>query len=71
MFVFLNSSPIITKKLKLFQAGICPGRLQLAYEPEVAALYCKQLTAGRTVEHGQLSQMFVIERPYVVVDLGG
>ncbi|XP_061183364.1 heat shock 70 kDa protein 12B-like [Saccostrea echinata] len=51
-------------------AGMCPHRLDLALEPEAAALYCKRLTSNRTVESDEPPE-FVVDQPYIVVDLGG
>ncbi|XP_062593470.1 heat shock 70 kDa protein 12B-like [Saccostrea cucullata] len=51
-------------------AGMCRQRLELALEPEAAALYCKRLTQDRTVEKDEPPE-FVVDRPYVVADLGG
>lgn len=42
----------------------------LAYEPEAAALFCKQLTRDRMAANSE-PMHFVPDQPYIVVDLGG
>jgi len=49
----------------LFQAGIDPNRLQLAYEPEAASIWC---------EHETSDAKHALSEPgsrYMVIDLGG
>lgn len=42
----------------------------IAYEPEAAALFCKQLPTDRMAANDEPIQ-FVADQPYIVVDLGG
>lgn len=41
----------------------------IAYEPEAAALFCKQLPTDRMAANDEPIQ-FVADQPYIVVDLG-
>ena len=55
-----------------FKAGIAEDLLTLAYEPEAAAIYCKEMTVQRRegTEGGSMDTFNVGER-FLVLDCGG
>lgn len=56
----------------LLQAGIEDGLLSLAYEPEAAAIYCKDITLQKKVDGpvGSL-ETFDSGHQFLVLDCGG
>ena len=59
---YSNKKITIFIHISLFKAGIDPELLTLAYEPEAAAIYCKELAVQKSFEHGQ---------KFLVLDCGG
>ena len=66
------------KKIKIFihisyfKAGIDPELLTLAYEPEAAAIYCKELTVQKKEgAEGSNLQSFEPGQQFLVLDCGG
>ena len=58
--------------ISLFKAGIDPELLTLAYEPEAAAIYCKELTVQKKKgAEGSNLQSFEPGQQFLVLDCGG
>lgn len=56
----------------MFQAGIPDNLLTLAYEPEAAAIYCKEMTVQRIVKNGRARMdTFEAGQKFLVLDCGG
>ncbi|CAC5384393.1 unnamed protein product [Mytilus coruscus] len=54
------------------KAGISDKLLTLAYEPEAAAIYCKEMTVQRKVGNGRASMdTFKVGQKFIVLDCGG
>jgi len=58
--------------ISYFKAGIDPELLTLAYEPEAAAIYCKELTVQKKEgAEGSNLQSFESGQQFLVLDCGG
>jgi len=70
-FVYQNKCIKYISKLKFIQAGISNDQLTLAYEPEVAAIYCKEVKIAQASETQKELKGFSPGSRYMVIDLGG
>ncbi|WAQ93669.1 HS12B-like protein [Mya arenaria] len=61
------------QKMLALDAGIPDDQLTLAYEPEAAAVYCKEIKVALSTERGQTSELksFGAGSKFMVIDLGG
>ena len=58
--------------ISYFKAGINPEFLTLAYEPEAAAIYCKELTVQKKEgTEGSTLKSFEPGQQFLVLDCGG
>jgi hypothetical protein len=70
--VYSNRKFPIFIHISYFKAGIDPELLTLAYEPEAAAIYCKDLTFQRKEgAEGSNLKSFEPGQQFLVLDCGG
>ena len=69
---YSNNKNKILIHISLFKAGINPELLTLAYEPEAADIYCKELTVQKKEgAEGSNLQSFEAGQQFLVLDCGG
>ena len=78
IIIFFYQNVCSNRKFPIFihisylKAGIDPELLTLAYEPEAAAIYCKELTVQKKEgAEGSNMQSFEPGQQFLVLDCGG